>query len=111
MKQNIIAILFFSWLLFSCGDKKAKTDDLNAVTQTVVSHTPSDSLVVESEEIDINKTCGDESFDDFIYNFASDSSLQLQRITFPLPYNKDGEDLKIDKAEWVHDELFTIQNY
>ena len=56
-------------------------------------------------------TEADESFDDFIYNFASDDELQRQRVKFPLSYYNGDEPSKIDKKYWKHDDLFTKQNY
>ena len=53
----------------------------------------------------------DESFDDFIYNFASDDALQRQRVKFPLPYYKGDEKTNIEERNWKHDDLFTKQHY
>ena len=56
-------------------------------------------------------TEADESFDDFIYNFASDDALQRQRVKFPLPYYKGDEKTNIEERNWKHDDLFTKQHY
>ena len=52
----------------------------------------------------------DELFDDFIFNYAQDHELQLQRTKFPLPYYKEDSPLKIEKAFWKHDDLFSKEN-
>ena len=56
-------------------------------------------------------TEADESFDDFIYNFASDDALQRQRIKFPLAFYNGDEKSNIDKRYWKHDYLFSKQHY
>jgi len=53
----------------------------------------------------------DESFDDFIYNFASDDVLQRQRVKFPLPYYNGDKKANIEERNWKHDNLFTKQHY
>jgi hypothetical protein len=53
----------------------------------------------------------DESFDDFIYNFASDDVLQRQRVKFPLPYYNGDKKTNIEEHNWKHDDLFTKQHY
>ncbi len=52
----------------------------------------------------------DELFDDFIFNYAQDHVLQLQRTIFPLPYYNEDVPLKIEKAYWKHDDLFCKEN-
>lgn len=53
----------------------------------------------------------DESFNDFIYNFATDPVLQSGRIVFPLPYYSNNVVSKIDKKYWKHDPLYTKQDF
>uniref|UniRef100_UPI0005CA13AF DUF4348 domain-containing protein n=1 Tax=Bacteroides intestinalis TaxID=329854 RepID=UPI0005CA13AF len=48
----------------------------------------------------------DESFDDFIYSYASDDALQRQRTKFPLPFYNVDTPSKIEKEDWGHDYLF-----
>ena len=49
----------------------------------------------------------DESFADFIYNFAIDEKLQVSRIVFPLPYYTMDKKEHIEKKDWKHDPLFS----
>lgn len=51
----------------------------------------------------------DELFDDFVFNYATDSLFQRQRTIFPLPYYKEDTPLKIEKKYWKHDPLFADQ--
>ena len=67
---------------------------------------PEDKLPEDPQPIQ-----ADESFDDFIYNFASDDALQRQRVKFPLPYYNGDEKSNIDERHWKHDNLFTKQHY
>lgn len=50
----------------------------------------------------------DESFDDFVFAYASNKDFQVQRTKFPLPIIEDGKESSfIQKKEWVNDSLFT----
>lgn len=111
MKKLIAGVVTLT-LLASCGNKKTSTDPFAALTNEVDSalhradtlhrpQTPEDPLPTEA----------DESFDDFIHNFASDDGLQRQRVKFPLPYYNEDKATKIEKKDWKHDALFTKQNY
>ena len=81
------------WLMASCGGQKKQTEGSaseNAVEQndTVMADpsTVNDSLIVVEDFI---PAAADESFVDFIYNFASDEDFQLSRIVFPISYYND----------------------
>ena len=99
-------------LLASCGNKRANLDPFASLTNEV------DSALHGADTIHQSKTSegpkpieADESFDDFIYNFASDDELQQQRVKFPLAYYNGDEPSKIEKKYWKHDDLFTKQSY
>ena len=76
-------------LFAACGNnKKTDADPFASITHLVDS-----AMVNKADSIDKEKASdepkpieADESFDDFIYNFASDDALQRQRVVFPLPY-------------------------
>ena len=111
MKKLIAGVLLLS-LLGACGNKKSKIDPFASITQEV------DSILFQKDSISRSKlpkelqpTEADESFDDFIYNFASDDVLQRQRVKFPLPYYNGEEKSKIEERYWKHDDLFTTQRY
>lgn len=111
MKRFIagVAVLAF---LGSCGNKKARMNPFAAITSEI------DSVIHKKDTLlEENKFTGpipieaDDSFDDFIYTFASDDALQRQRVLFPLPYY-NGEALsKIEENHWKHDDLFTKQSF
>ena len=101
-------------LFASCGNSnKTDADPFASITHLVDS-----AMVNKTDSIDREKTSdepkpieADESFDDFIYNFASDDALQRQRVVFPLPYYNGDKKLDIDEHHWKHDDLFTKQHY
>ena len=78
-------------LFASCGNSnKTDADPFASITHLVDS-----AMVNKTDSIDREKTSdepkpieADESFDDFIYNFASDDALQRQRVVFPLPLQR-----------------------
>lgn len=111
MKKLIAGVILFS-ILGSCGNKKNNIDPFASITQEVDSiryqadSIPEDKLPEEPQPIQ-----ADESFDDFIYNFASDEVLQRQRVKFPLPYYNGEKKLEIDEHHWMHDNLFIKQHY
>ena len=71
-----------------------------------------DTLEVEEvqEEQEVS-TYAERVFADFLYNFATSEKFQLRRIVFPLPYYMDNKKDSIEKAEWVHDPLFSQQEF
>lgn len=99
------------WLMASCGGQKKQTEGSaseNAVEQndTVMADpsTVNDSLIVVEDFI---PAAADESFVDFIYNFASDEDFQLSRIIFPISYYNDSIVQRISKEYWHFDPLFS----
>lgn len=111
MKKLIAGVILLS-MLGSCDNKKNKIAPFASITQEVdsirhqVDSIPEDKLPEEPQPIQ-----ADESFDDFIYNFASDEVLQRQRVKFPLPYYNGEKKSEIDEHHWKHDNLFTKQHY
>ena len=53
----------------------------------------------------------DELFDDFIFNFAANKKLQMERILFPLQSYNGREKKMISKKEWKMDYFFMRQGY
>lgn len=111
MKKIIAGVMTLA-LLASCGNKKTSIDPFASLTNEV------DSVLHRSDTLHHPKVPeeprpmeADESFDDFIYTFASDDELQRQRVKFPLSYYNGDEASKIEKEYWKHDDLFTKQNY
>lgn len=112
MKQ-IIAGVAVLCIFSSCGNKKANIDPFASITNLVDSamNHRTDSTNNEKASNEPRPIEADESFDDFIYSFASDAVLQEQRIVFPLPYYNGDHASKIDKKFWKHDALFSKQSF
>lgn len=107
MKRVLIELLAVV-VLSSCGGKKMR-DPFAVMAQLPEPDVPvADSLF--AKEV-LKPLEADELFDDFIFNYALDKTLQKQRTRFPLPY-LDGDTVKtIEEKEWKHDYLFATQNY
>ncbi len=112
MKKLIIGICLLGCLT-SCGGGKKNTDAHEEQMEWADSiEAMADSLLVEEvEEEPVIPATADESFADFLYNFALDERLQLRRILFPLPYYMDNQKDSIMKEDWVHDPLFSQQEF
>lgn len=112
MKKLVIAICLLGGMLSCVGGKK-HTDAQEASTESVDSmEILVDTLLVEEvEEEPVVPASADESFADFLYNFATDEKLQLRRVLFPLPYYTDNRKDSVLKEDWKHDPLFSQQEY
>lgn len=112
MKKLIIGICLLGCLT-SCGGGKKNTDAHEEQMEWADSiEAMADSLLVEEvEEEPVIPAAADESFADFLYNFALDERLQLRRILFPLPYYMDNQKDSIMKEDWVYDPLFSQQEF
>lgn len=111
MKKIVLGFLLLAFFI-SCGNKQAKIDPFVTLTSMVdsVSH-----RVDTLQEVEVRggpkPMEADELFDDFIFNYASDDTLQRQRTVFPLPYYNRNIPTKIEEHFWKHDYLFAKQSY
>ena len=111
MKKLIAGVILLG-ILSSCGNKKTNIDPFASITKEVDSvRQIADSSHHDKSPEDPQPIQADESFDDFIYNFASDDVLQRQRVKFPLPYYNGDKKTNIEEHNWKHDDLFTKQHY
>lgn len=114
-------LLFFSMLFIvacmvavnnsSCSDKKGDAND-STLTDSLIA----DTAATDSTEEIISETpmpkAADELFDDFVFNFAANRKLQLERIAFPLPVYTNGKlDKNIEKNQWKMEHFFMRQGY
>ena len=112
MKKLIVGICLLGWMA-SCGGGKKHTDVQEVAMESIDSvEVVADTLEVEEvqEEQEVS-TYAERVFADFLYNFATSEKFQLRRIVFPLPYYMDNKKDSIEKAEWVHDPLFSQQEF
>lgn len=112
MKKIVIGVIALCFLP-ACGNKKAKIDPFESLTELMDSVKHDTARVSPAQETELvpMPLKADETFDDFIYTFASDEKMQQQRVLFPLPfYNKDTPS-KIEKTAWKYDSLYIGQDY
>ena len=101
MKRVLIELLAVV-VLASCGGKKMQ-DPFAVMAQLPEPDVPvADSLF--AKEV-LKPLEADELFDDFIFNYALDKTLQKQRTRFPLPYLAGDTVKTIEEKEWKHDYL------
>jgi hypothetical protein len=50
-------------------------------------------------------------FDDFLFNFAANRKLQMERIAFPLPMVRNGQTTYADKDSWKMERFFMRQDF
>ena len=112
MKKLIVGICLLGCLTSCVGGKKNTDTQEEQMEWTDSIEAMADSLLIEEvEEEPVIPAAADESFADFLYNFALDERLQLRRILFPLPYYMDNQKDSIMKEDWVHDPLFSQQEF
>ena len=112
MKKLIVGICLLGCLTSCVGGKKNTDTQEEQMEWTDSIEAMADSLLIEEvEEEPVIPVAADESFADFLYNFALDERLQLRRILFPLPYYMDNQKDSILKEDWVHDPLFSQQEF
>ena len=95
-----------------CTDKKPASANDSLPADTMVADTQAmDSTEKLIEETPMPKAA-DELFDDFVFNFAANRKLQLERIHFPLPVYHNGKLTKqIEKRRWKMEHFFMRQDY
>ena len=112
MKNLLIGCLALL-LCLSCGRSSKRQDPFEGLTRMVDSTRQKegkDSAACAPAETSLRPLEADELFDDFIFNYASDPSLQRQRTAFPLPCKREGRLAYISAEEWAHDSLFAGEN-
>ena len=103
-------MLMLTWTT-GCSDKKpvaadsVVVDSLPAVDTAAVD--TMDQLISEQQM----PKAADELFDDFIFNFAANRKLQMNRIKFPLKVVDGDEVSYIKKGQWKMEHFFMDQGY
>ncbi len=117
MKKIFVLLLFLALLslgfsTIGCSNKKP-----SPVDSVLTGHDSlTDTSSVDTMESIIAETpmpkAADELFDDFIFNFAANRSLQRKRIHFPLDVYKNGKkDHQIQRANWKMEHFFMHQDF
>jgi hypothetical protein len=98
--------------LAACNGQQRHIDPFAKLTEEIdsISAAVLDSVSLAAEEEEAEEALpatADESFADFLYNFALDERLQRARIVFPLPYYKGEQKTTLDADDWTYDPLFS----
>ena len=121
MKRYLVFI-FCLLLLMACGGSKTNTDSVETSHNDVASVDTGDNVettygdTATADDMDAIANipmpkAADELFDDFIFNFAANKNLQLERILFPLKsINGDRVDT-IRKNQWKTERYFMRQDF
>ena len=114
MNRLIIVALALAMLMFSCKGKQMDVAAEDAAADTVDS-TVQDDLDADTLEQLITETpmpqAADELFDDFLFNFAANRNLQMERVAYPLPTIRNGDTTFVDKGGWKMERFFMRQDY
>lgn len=108
MRLSLLAVIC-GLCVASCNGKKGNEAAV-AVDFVDTSYQMTDSMAGAIAET-LPIIYEDELFEDFIYNFSTDASLQLKRIDFPLVVTNGKQNDTIVRKNWKHDELFNLRNY
>ena len=109
MRLNLIVSVVLLAVLTSCGGNKSgqATEEVPA-DSALNDSLRNDSLMAEDYPM---PKAADELFDDFVYNFVVNHKLQMERIHFPLPCQKDGKTQKLSQKDWKSEHFFMRQGY
>ena len=99
--------------LSACMGERARSDGRDSADKTgdsteEIEAALGDSLSLTDEAM---PKAADELFDDFIFNFASNHRLQLERISFPLLVNSGQKQERIERGQWQMDYFFMNQDF
>lgn len=111
----------FFWICvvaIACGacDRK-KTEKTGAETDTLVIPVTVADTLVEEETLDTLSFSSvrekyfsgeDGIFEEFVYEFFSDTLMQKHRIRFPLSYVGKGEERQLGEQDWASSTLFAL---
>ena len=115
MKRLSFVAMALALLTLSCGGRQAAapadtTPDVTADTTATDSVEPVDTLEQLIAETPMPRAA-DELFDDFLFNFAANRNLQMERVNFPLPNVRNGKTTLVGKGEWKMERFFMRQDY
>ena len=109
--------LILAFTLVGCKDKKPAMDDESALEEDSVEIADGDADEESMDELiseEVMPVSAEELFDDFLFNFASNKHLQMERIKFPLKVESEAKSDTLEKNEWqmehffMHNEEYTL---
>ncbi len=112
MKQFWIGFSVLVLLFSACQSNKTGNSEVEEPADSAQkADTVSSSLQEEiGEETSVPKAA-DELFDDFIFNFAANRTLQSSRIKFPLLVKRGDEVSYVKKGDWQMEYFFMKQDF
>lgn len=113
MRHYYFLMAAFLLLTVSCGGSKTGTATAEAAADSVVARdtmTAVDSLLAGLDNLPMPKAA-DELFDDFVFNFAANRKLQMERILFPLRMVTADKVETVDRSRWKMEHFFMNQDY
>ena len=113
MRHYFVLLAVVLLVLASCVGGKSNTATTEEVADSTVvsdSLTAVDSLLAELDNLPMPKAA-DELFDDFLFNFAANRKLQMERILFPLRMVSGDKVENVDRSHWQMEHFFMHQGY
>lgn len=114
MNRLIIVALALILLMFSCKGKQmdgaSEEGAADTVDSTVLEDFDADTLELLIAETPMPRAA-DELFDDFLFNFAANKKLQMERVAFPLRTIRNGDTTFVNNREWQMERFFMRQDY
>ena len=113
MRRYFVVLAAALLVLASCVGGKSGSATTEEVTDSATvndSLTAVDSLLAELDNLPMPKAA-DELFDDFLFNFAANRKLQMERIIFPLRMVTDNKVETVDRKKWQMEHFFMRQGY
>jgi len=115
MKRLLIGTLVLTALMFSCKGKQTTGTAEAAPQDTTDSIAQQDTVPADTMEMLITQTpmprAADELFDDFLFNFAANRKLQMERVAFPLLKVRGTDSSRVKLGEWQMERFFMRQDF
>lgn len=115
MKRLLIGTLVLTALMFSCKGKQTTGTAEAAPQDTTDSIAQQDTVPADTMEMLITQTpmprAADELFDDFLFNFAANRKLQMERVAFPLLKVRGADSTRVKLGEWQMERFFMRQDF
>ena len=113
MRHYFFMLAVLLLILSSCGGGKTGAATAGDVGDSAVvrdSMSAVDSLLAELDNVPMPKAA-DELFDDFVFNFAANRKLQMERVLFPLRTVTNGKVDVVSRSHWKMEHFFMNQGY
>lgn len=113
MKRIWVAFYVAGMLFSACQGNKSNNNEAADSTDSIQTADTTSMIVKEVESTDETPMpkAADELFDDFIFNFAANRTLQASRIKFPLKIQRGEEVSYIKKGQWQMEYFFMNQDF